>query len=185
MATFRVRLRRNQGSEIADLPPLCIRCGAPATRTFHKTFSQFLWHRQRVALPLCEKHWFLMSLLRYYPFMYFGVAFVTIAGMGFLRIVASLPDQVTNLVWYQFYGFIAVYIISKWVLQYRAIKVTKITEHTIDLTNVALPFVEAVEEEEQDLRSRLPQDTSERFKSPTSEDDRISPGGDDGYRSEV
>src|SRR5260221_510106 len=68
MAT--VQLQRDGEEEITGLPFVCMRCGASATRT------RSILYVDRVAVPLCEKHWNYQRLARALQFAAAGVCFL-------------------------------------------------------------------------------------------------------------
>jgi hypothetical protein len=182
MATFRVRLRREGGREITELPPVCAHCGAEATRS-HSTSFWFNWKRQRVTLPLCRKHWLRLKLLPFIRVGYLCVILSLAGGMCWVRVLLQPPEAVETAYSICFYSFVACYVIAMTVLNFRRIRAANITDSYIELTHVALPFVEAVEAEEEALRQRFIRDADEPFVSSPSTDDRIQPG-EAGYQPE-
>ena len=184
MAAHRVRLRRERGTEITDLPPVCMRCGAAATRSFSKTFVYGIFlGRQRVAMPLCEKHWFHLTAFRFLPLVFMAVVFSIVFWLSLFEKLVQPGGEVMHYLWLAYYAFLVLYLISANVYRYRQIRVLKITERYIELTNVAWPFVEAVEQEAEEYRRRFTQEDGERFDASPGGDERILPGGDDNYQA--
>jgi hypothetical protein len=183
MAAHRVYLRRESGAEITDLPPVCMRCGARATRSFSKTFVHgILFRRQRVAMPLCDKHWFHLTAFRFLPLVFMAVVFSIVFWLNLFEKWVHPGGEVMHYLWMAYYTFLVLYVIAANVYRYNQIRVLKITDRYLELTNVAWPFVEAVNQEEEYLRRRFTQEDGERFDASPGGDDRILPS-DDGYQA--
>src|SRR5262249_14664962 len=151
----KVRLGRYE-IEHGLLPPLCMRCGAPATTTKRKTFSWspswiyvlilfgllpfvivalILTRRMRIEAPLCaahQKHWSGRAL-----FLVLGL--VGFCAMG-LTAMALLPDKprgaesgLSGLLCIGTLFGGSLWLIAAAVLQATAIHPTEITERSITL----------------------------------------------------
>ena len=175
MATFRVRLRREAGREITDLPPVCARCGAPATHT-HSTSFFFNWKRQRVTLPLCEKHWLRRKLRPLVSVGYFCLVFSLIGAMCWVRVLVQPSDAFVTAYWIVFVAFVGCFATVRMVLHFRRILPVRITDDYIELKNVSTAFAKAVEADEEEFRQRFIRDAEEPFAAPPRQDDRIQPG---------
>jgi hypothetical protein len=175
MATFRVRLRREGDWEITGLPPVCARCGAPATRSVSHLFM-VNWTRQRVTLPLCEEHWLRRKLRLLISVGYVCAILALIGGLYSVQLLLRSSDAVMVAYWIIFVPFLVCSGIIRMVFLFRRILPVRITDDYIELKNVSPAFVEAVEAEEEALRQRFIRDADESFVTPPRKDDRIQPG---------
>jgi hypothetical protein len=163
----RVRLSRYEAEE-GSLPPLCLCCGASATRLVEKSFSWWppwilvllitgpFWflaalafsRRMHTRMPLCEvhrNHWMWRSWFVYGAFpilVLLGIGTIALVGDagGSSRVVAGLACFGTGVV-------VVGWLFSAILLQQLAIHASEITDRSIILTNLSPRFVEAVERE--------------------------------------
>ena len=174
-----VRLFRDGEKEINGLPRVCMRCGAPATRTRSINFQDTIWRQQRVAVPLCEKH-------RYYAHLY---RVFSRAGGGALPVLYALQMWfgaktqlfLVFLISGLFLLFTVIGFVIGRVLR-NPIRPERITDTCIELTRVAPQFVAAVVNEWEVFRQHFG-DVRERLDAATSKDERIIPSGHDIYRA--
>jgi hypothetical protein len=182
MATL--RLHRDGEEEITGLPRVCMRCGAPATRTRSINFQDTIWRRQRVAVPLCEKHWYYARLSRVIRFFCAGTFLVGWSFLTWMRTILSWKEQqlVEWLVWCVFLVIVVVQWVSWYVLP-SSIRPEKITNTYIELTGVAPQFVAAVVQEWEVFRQHFSDERRLRFNAAASGDERIIPSLNDVYRA--
>jgi hypothetical protein len=151
--------------EAAPLPPVCMRCGEPATRTVYRKFSWqpgwiillilvgliglllilifslIMTKRMPLDAPVCDRHrnhWSSRSLFTWLGF--FGV----VGGWTLVLVLfdsrgplGSAPFLVTG-------GLSVVWLFAAVILSQNAIRPTKITDNTITLVNVSPAFAAAV-----------------------------------------
>jgi hypothetical protein len=143
-----------------ELPDVCMRCGAPATKRTSKVFS---WHplwpglwpfvalmltqRRRIEAPLCERHRYHWSARQAFLL---GAA---VASIGLVVALATLADPrpgqrplLPDAAWLGLPLVLLVWLFPVRILQRQAIHPTEITTHTITLTGVSEGFVQAVDE---------------------------------------
>jgi hypothetical protein len=170
----KVYLRSYDGKEIVDLPPVCMRCGAPAT--FRKS-KQFSWippwvgglviiplayivvaavvtKRQRVETTFCDRH---KSYWWFFPLMMW-LSVLGIFGLGALLTVALAAAAPKNGGDMAGFGCVAVFgsliivgIIAA-IFNSTRIRAGEITDRHIHLNGVCDEFADAVEELEQRQR---------------------------------
>jgi hypothetical protein len=139
---------------------------------------QTIWNRQRIAVPLCEKHWYFARL---YPIFGLGwpVCFLAFSQMTLWRkSILQLADPVL-------FDVVSMLCCLAWILialltvaaGYGDIRALKITEGYVELTNVAQKFVEAVEVET-NFRQLIARESGERFGQSSPADDRLRAGGE-------
>jgi hypothetical protein len=166
----RVRLSRREAMD-GDLPPVCMRCGAPSDLVKSKTFSwnpSWVWvlilcgllpflivalvltKRMRVRAPLCQAHaghwawrsWFIMG----------GLVVVVILGIAAGVAVAELDRQprLRNVGGYLCVGvavFALIWLVAAAIIQANAIGPAEITDRDITLVRVAPEFADALRRE--------------------------------------
>jgi hypothetical protein len=186
-----VRLGRHE-AEKGGLPPVCLRCGAPATMTKAK---QFRWYpswvnililvgllpyiivaaimtkRMRIAVPLCaahRSHWLWNDLL--VPCGLAVVIFFPCAGGFFLDAVVGsrAGNSIGLFVVFSFLLGLIAWIILAVVVGARTIKPQEITDRSITLTGVDEAFVTALHRQH-DLaaeRHPSPSPSSEQYYDP-------------------
>src|SRR5579872_1846234 len=151
-----VRLYRTGEEEITGLPCVCMRCGAPATRTRSMWFWDTIWDREWVAVPLCAKHWYYARISRVLGFVLFGMNFIPL-----LVFCVHLPPQHGFLLIYSWLGvfiFISVARLVRWFVLPRPIQSKRITKTYIELMGVAPRFVIAVVNEWEVVREHFDKD---------------------------
>jgi len=182
MAT--IRLRRTGDQELTDLPAVCMRCGAEATRFVHTTFMRSLFLRQRVAVPLCEKHrryhWWLVDMQGPLGVLRWGlyIGWLTLAFLGWYIGLVSGAGWSGLAVWGLFGGVTLVML----YFQRRYILLEKFTDSYIELSNVAPQFVDAVEREAWEFYRHAAQGDGGLSDARQGGEQRIQPGADDGYQ---
>ena len=182
MAT--VRLYRNGRDEITDLPFVCMECGADATRTRSTSYMDTIWRRQRIAKPLCEKHWRYVRFRKVFRFggsgAYFAFVFAQNAMGRFLT-----PANFHILAWWPPAGMLVLSVIAmvSWYVLKSRIRVEKITETVIELTGVAPQFVAALEYEAEANRDQFASEIGLHFGSSAAGEDRILPSGDNNLQT--
>ena len=184
-----VRLFRDGEKEINGLPWVCMRCGALAVRTRSATFQDTIWRQQRIAVPLCEKHWRHARLFRAIRLACGGMLFIIGWSVLFGKErMLSLKGQgmVGLLVWPVSY-FIAClfFIVVHWIsgnLLGSGVQTKKITETYVELTNVAPEFLGAVAQDSEALLQRLANEGG-YFKASVGSDEGILPTSDESYRA--
>jgi hypothetical protein len=189
----KVYLRYDHGREITDLPPVCIKCGAPASVRKNKQFSwqpqwvpililggllpyiivsMILTKRKTVETPLCEDHksyWWL------YPAV-MTLLCLGVLGLGFVGMIAlsggkngDLGGAVCGLSVLVFFGVLVVAAI----INMTRIRPTEITDRSVHLTGVSQAFADAVEDDESRRRSAFDRgdDDERRTRRPRDDDD--------------
>src|SRR5262245_40258178 len=166
-----VRLGRLEAEE-GELPPLCLRCGAPATMynarrlawqpgwvvvLFALTFwpllvmSLLIRKRMRLLAPFCHAHrnyWRRRFLIA--ATVYGGLAGFVMA--GFMLLVVAQADGRTVVNPLLPFWFIGLYFLAAiFLVQLGSIRATEITDDSIALTGVAAEFVNHFRKEKQDL----------------------------------
>ena len=170
----RVRLSRYEVEE-DDLPPVCMRCGAPAVERVSKAFA---WHppwvlvlliagllpfaivafvltkRMTIRAPLCaahRNHWFSRLLFTWLSFV--GLAVLGVAAVV-LMVESGDRRSGGGMSWLAglacagaTVGLLA-WVIATVTLQLTSIRPTEITDRSILLTGVAREFLEALEDEQ-------------------------------------
>jgi hypothetical protein len=190
MATVRLEGWEDRGF---DLPPVCMKCGAPATQFKERTFS---WHsqwvyvlllaglvpfviialvltkRMRVAVPFCDAHaghWWKRNLfivgglLLLIAMLIFGAVRSGPGGNDSLSRALLIAVGIGFLVW----------IVLAIIVSLTMIRPTEITANSITLTAVSPAFVDAVEEEGSAERGRgldLDRDVRERWEGRQTRD---------------
>jgi hypothetical protein len=145
---------------------------------------QTIWNRQRIAVPLCEKHWYFARLC---PIFQLGwlVCFLAFSQMTLWRkSILQLADPML-------FDVVLILCCLAWILTallmvvagYGDIRTLKITEDYVELTNVAQKFVDAVEIET-NFHQLIARESGERFGWSAPADDRLRAGGDSTYQSE-
>jgi hypothetical protein len=167
MAT--VRLYREGEDKITGLPCVCMRCGAPATRTGSLPYVK------RVAVPLCEKHWYYPRLARALQFAVASMCLL-FAAYQFWK-MALQPLDTSKFVGYLAIGFflfvLVVHLVS-WLVLESGIRSKTITNTCVELTGVAPRFVVAVVQEWEVI--------GEHFDASARGDERVIPSVNDIYR---
>jgi hypothetical protein len=192
----KVYLRSDGGREIVDLPPVCMKCGAPATARKSRQFSwvppwigalaivplayiivaAVLTKRQRVETTFCDQHksyWWMFPLIMWMIVLGFlglgGVAMVGAAGASAGKGNDALPGMVCigTVVALIVVGIIAAIIGST------RIRPKEITDRYIHLDGVCAEFADAVEEQEDRQRRAFERDDYEprRRRQRDEEDD--------------
>jgi hypothetical protein len=175
------------GRTIVDLPPVCMKCGAPATVLKKKKFSycpswvgvlillgligvvlyivvaSALTKRQTVETPLCERH---QNYWWKYP-LYMTLSFVGLISFGVLAmIVMSFATQGNRNSDGGLVGWTAgvtalslvLLLIAAAIISSMRIRTTEITERYVRLAGVSPEFADAVEEDDYRQRSRFGRD---------------------------
>jgi hypothetical protein len=205
MATLRLGARP---WDDAEMPDVCMRCGAPAAVRKDKTFSWYpgwvyvlllvnlivfaivamvLTKKKRVEVPLCEahrNHWLWRQLI-------IAGGLVAFLGLGFVTVIVmadSPPGRNSDLGGLLCVGTIVglvVWLIVAGVLQATSIRPTEITDRGITLVGIAREFVDAYQEK-QDVTGRIDELARERWgrgrsgpSRPLEDSDRVRPTDED------
>jgi phage shock protein PspC (stress-responsive transcriptional regulator) len=174
----KVFLRADSGRGVVDLPPICIKCGAPATVRKNKQFSwQPPWvpiliiggvwpyiivslimtKRKSVETPLCDEH---KSYWWMYPLMMWMLALGLLA-LGAVALVGATAAGGNGNNNADFVGLacggtgvaLLALIIVAAIMNSRRIRPTEITDRHVHLTGVSPEFADAVDAEEDRQRS--------------------------------
>jgi hypothetical protein len=206
MASVTLWINRRENA-VYDLPRVCMKCGAEATTVRKKQFSWYppwvsililagfwpylivvmiLTKRQSVEVPFCDQHknhWLIRTVIGLLSFgVLLGIGFV-----GFIVASANAPNNNQND---DMFGFVCggwFVLLLVWIVAYAiinsltSIRVTKITDREITLTNVSPEFVRVLQEEEDEYERDLARDVGDRWRdSPRRahrpDDDRIERG---------
>jgi hypothetical protein len=191
-----VHLRIDNPREIVDLPPVCMKCGAPATHRKSKQFSYVpAWingfrlipllyvimasvftKRHRVETTFCEQHksyWWLFPLVMW-------LAALGLLGFGVLGTIAMSAGGGRNgedfipLVWVVTgVGLLVVLIVAAIYGSTSRIRVTEITDVHVVFTGVSQDFADAIEENEARNRRAFDyaDDQGRRPRRPRNDDD--------------
>jgi hypothetical protein len=182
MAT--VRLYREQGEEITGLPRVCMRCGRGATRTRSIRYWDTIWFRQRVTVPLCNKHWHFARLSRALQFAATGFAFLLLPIVMWSWRVHSV--EILKITGYAIIGIAllpsVIYLINGVVFE-SGIRSKKITKTYIELTGVAPQFVAAVVQEWEVFRRHFANERALLPDASASGNERIFRRANDGYHT--
>ena len=148
-----------------------------------------IWRRQRVAVPLCEKHWLYAQLVKVIRIVYLAASWVPLAILfveNALKPHLSTTDYLLVLHWsahgtlvWWFITFLVLPLV--WFLLRSRVKVQKITETIIELKGVASQFASTLEQAGETNREKFASEIGVPFGSPTAGEDRILPSGDDNY----
>jgi hypothetical protein len=191
----KVYLRIDGGREIVDLPPVCMKCGAPATVRKSKQFSWVppsiagfalipvayavlalvMTKRQRVETTFCDRHssyWWLYPLILW-------IAVVGIVGFGVVLWIAAMAaagpgrDEVGALPCLGIAGGVIVLAIVAAIINNSRIRPKEITDRHIYLDGVCAEFADAVEDEEYRRRRAFDRDDDDerRPRRPRQDDD--------------
>jgi hypothetical protein len=190
----KVYLRTDGGRDIVDLPPVCMKCGAPATVRKTRQFSWVppwiaalvivplayvivalvLTKRQRVETPFCDRHasyWWL------YPLMMWLLA-LGLLGLGVVVAVAASAaagqhnDALPAMICLGFGGAVLVLAIVAAIMNNMRIRPKEITDRYIHLEGVCAEFADAVEDDEDRRRAAFDRDYDrERRPRRTREDE--------------
>lgn len=160
----KVRLGRYEVEELG-LPPVCMRCGAPAVTHRKKKFSWYppwinviaplallpfaivaalLTKRMTVQVPFCaahKRHWFWRSFILFVSFV--GIVALAIGGLvlaSHLRPRANLEPFAGGAL----LGGLILWAIIAFFVQLTGIRPKEITDRSITLTNVSENFVHAL-----------------------------------------
>jgi hypothetical protein len=179
-----LRLRREPDREITDLPYLCMRCGKPAACVVNKLFFRSFWLRQRVAVPLCSLHrcYWMLGYIGF--FVYLGILLPLMFYPNFTFL--TLDKRVELQTWHSYALVVAMpcYLLLICVCRLREIRVIKIAETYIELTNVAPAFVAAVTREVDEIRQQLAQADGTRPDTKITGEERVVPATDDAVRKQ-
>jgi hypothetical protein len=191
-----VYLRIDQPGSITDLPPVCLKCGAPATVFKNKQFSwqppwviillplglipyaivsSILSRNKTVETPFCPRHksyWWLFPTL-------VTVACLGVLILGFVVTMAVAIIHTTSQNHGADFGascgitvlmFFGILLAAAVLSMTRRIRATEITERYVRLTGVSPEFADAVEQEEETRRRAFDRDIDDR--RPREERDR-------------
>jgi hypothetical protein len=183
MAT--IRLRRIGVEEIVDLPAVCMRCGAEATHVAHSVFMRSLFLRQRVAVPLCQKHrrhhWWLVDMEGPLSLLRWALCFGWVGFIFMSEQIGSVSRRtwLGIAIWMMFFSVTLIWM----YFQRRYVRLVKFTDSYIELTNVASEFVDAVEREAWEFYRHARQDSDGPSGPRRDGEQFIQPGGDE-YQAE-
>jgi hypothetical protein len=173
MATVQLWIN-SPGEVIGELPKVCMQCGAPATTV---RIKRFVWtphlnmfkRYQRVEAPFCaqhENHWlFRRRLIGAVSIILFLCGLVGMIATGASR--NSIPDDTDLVMFLVGLGWSAVWlawIAFAYFYHRSAIRVERITDQEITLTNVSPAFVVALYELGQELERNMMRDVNERWR---------------------
>jgi hypothetical protein len=159
MATVTLWIDPNDDA-IRNLPPVCMKCGAPATTVRLKRFTRngtwiFFRRCQRVEVPLCEEHkdyWLTRRRMNGVAYVALGVVVVSFPPIQVAidAIRGAKPgqtDQVSFLIRLGLMASLAVWLGLLSMYNKSAIRAVWITDRDITLTNVSPEFIRALDSE--------------------------------------
>jgi hypothetical protein len=163
MAMAQVRLGRYELFHY-DLPPYCLRCGAPARKRIGKNFAWYppwvnllifigllpaaivalvLTKRMRVEAPMCARHrWHWAGRILAVLVSLLGIIFLTA-----LLVVLAPPDEAGAFFSLGLISGTLLLLTGGLILHFTSIRPVEITDRSITLTGVSEEFVEALEED--------------------------------------